>query len=228
LVLSPVVLVIGLASWRVAALPALCLGTAAGCILAVGWQGVPLQDTLAGLYTGHTQASPHPAVVSLLSRGGMAGMLDTIAPILTATAFGGMLERAGFVSVLLMALMRRVHSAAGLLTATVFSAIGVNFIIAEQYLAIVLPGRLFKPAYDEMGLDPVMLSRTLEDAGTVTSPLCPWNSCGAYMAATLGVSTFAYAPFALFNLSMPIIAILWAWLGWFVFYKAPSGPASAT
>ena len=151
-----------------------------------------------------------------------------IALILTATAFGGLLERAGFVSVLLEALMKRVHGPRGLIITTVLASVGVNVLIAEQYLAIVLPGRMSQPAYAEQGLHPTMLSRTLEDAGTVTSPLVPWNSCGAYMAATLGVSTFAYLPYAFFNLAMPVIAITWAAMGWFIRMTEPAHGNLAT
>lgn len=214
--LLPPVVVIGLALARTPALPALAAGTATGGLLAVGWQGVELQVLLAALYDGFESGSEHAGVTQLLDRGGMSSMLDTIALILTATAFGGLLERAGFVSVLLEALMQRVTSVRGLLVTTTLSAIGVNVLIAEQYLAIVLPGRMFQPAFAEKNLHPTMLSRSLEDAGTVTSPLVPWNSCGAYMAATLGVSTFAYAPFALFNLAMPLVSIALALTGWFV------------
>ena len=137
----------------------------------------------------------------------------TIAIILCATAFGGLLERVGYIQVLLDALLRRVKRTRGLIAATVLSGLGVNLFIAEQYLAIVLPGRMFKEAYARKGLQPRMLSRTLEDAGTVTSALVPWNSCGAYMAAALGVSTFAYLPFAIFNWAMPLVSLLYAALG---------------
>lgn len=222
--LLPPIVVIGLALLRVAAIPALVVGTVTGAVLAIGWQGMGLQPLLTGLYTGFESGSSHPGVQALLDRGGMASMLDTIALILTATAFGGLLERAGFVSVLLEALTKRVTSVRGLLVTTTLSCIGVNVLIAEQYLAIVLPGRMFQPAYAAKGLHPTMLSRSLEDAGTVTSPLVPWNSCGAYMAATLGVSTFAYAPFALFNLAMPIVSIALALTGWFVVCTEPAPP----
>lgn len=227
LVLPPLV-VITLALLRVPALPALAAGTLIGGLLAVGWQGMPLKELLTALYSGHSVESGSAAVDKLLSRGGMSSMLDTIALILTATAFGGLLERAGFVSVLLEALMKRVHGPRGLIITTVFASVGVNVLIAEQYLAIVLPGRMFQSAYTEQGLHPTMLSRTLEDAGTVTSPLVPWNSCGAYMAATLGVSTFAYLPFAFFNLLMPVIAITWAGLGWFIRKTEPGEGPRAT
>ncbi len=216
LLLLPPVAVVGLAVLRLPALPTLVLAALFGALLAIGVQGETLSTVLAAMYSGHVSSAGHEAVDSLLSRGGMAAMHDTVALILTATAFGGLLEGAGFIETLLAALLTRVQSAGGLVAATLASAIGVNVLIAEQYLAIVLPGRMFKDAYAQEGLSPTLLSRSLEDSATVTSPLVPWNSCGAYMAATLGVSTFAYLPYALFNLAMPAIALTYAGLGWFL------------
>ena len=214
--LLPPLLVIGLALLRFPALPALLLGSLAGVILALLFQGADFQSLLASLYSGFKAQSSDAAVNKLLSRGGIASMHDTISLILVATALGGVLERTGVVAVLLKALLKRVRSTAGLISATVFSGIGVNFLMADQYLSIVLPGRMYREAYQRKGIKGAVLSRTLEDAGTVTSALCPWNSGGAYMAATLGVSTLAYLPYAFFNLLMPLIALSYAWLGLFI------------
>jgi len=219
--LAPPVLVVVLALSRVPALPVLVIASATGVVLAIVFQGASLTGMLLALYDGYVSQTGDPAVDKLLSRGGMASMSYTIALVLAATAFGGVLERVGFIGVLLEALLRRVKRTRGLLVSTVFAAVGTNFLIAEQYLAIVLPGRMFKETYREFGLQPRMLSRTLEDAGTVTSPLCPWNSCGAYMAAALGVSTFAYLPFALFNLLMPLISLVYAVFGIFILRQEP-------
>jgi Na+:H+ antiporter, NhaC family len=227
--LLPPVLVVGLALRRVPALPVLVIASATGVVLAMVFQGASLTGMLLALYDGYVSETGDPAVDKLLSRGGMASMSYTIALVLAATAFGGVLERVGFIRVLLEALLKRVKRTRGLLVSTVFAAVGTNFLIAEQYLAIVLPGRMFKETYRDFGLQPRMLSRTLEDAGTVTSPLCPWNSCGAYMAAALGVSTFAYLPFALFNLLMPLISLVYAVFGIFILrQQLDSGPAEDT
>ena len=214
--LLPPVLVVGLALRRVPALPVLVIASATGVVLAMVFQGESFSGMLLALYDGYVSETGDPAVDKLLSRGGMASMSYTIALVLAATAFGGVLERVGFIRVLLEALLKRVKRTRGLLASTVFAAVGTNFLIAEQYLAIVLPGRMFKETYRDFGLQPRMLSRTLEDAGTVTSPLCPWNSCGAYMAAALGVATFEYLPFALFNLLMPLISLVYAVFGIFI------------
>lgn len=221
--LAPPVLVVGLAIFRVPALPVLVIATVVGAALAMIFQGATVGGILVELYSGHVSATGDPAVDKLLSRGGIESMAYTIALVLCATAFGGVLERVGFIQVLLEALLRRVKRSRGLIAATVFAAVGTNFLIAEQYLSIVLPGRMFKDAYTRFGLQPRMLSRTLEDAGTVTSPLCPWNSCGAYMTAALGVATFSYLPFALFNLAMPLISLIYAAAGIFIL-RSTSNP----
>ncbi|MBN2800730.1 MAG: Na+/H+ antiporter NhaC [Deltaproteobacteria bacterium] len=219
--LLPPVGVLALALLRVPAVPALLLATLLGAGLAVVVQGVDASAVLTALYQGNTLESSDPRVVELLGRGGMSAMLDTIALVLAATAFGGLMERGGFMGVILEAILARVRGPAGLITATLISAVGVNVLLAEQYLAIVLPGRMFRDAFPRMGLRPRMLSRTLEDAGTVTSVLVPWNSCGAFMAATLGVSTWAYAPWAVLNWSIPLIAVAYAWTGLFIHREEP-------
>ena len=212
----PPVLVIALALVRIPAVPALLAATFAGGVLAAIFQGEGLGSILACTYGGYAIETGNAAVDELLTRGGMAGMLDTVALVLAATAFGGIMERAGFIQVLLEALLRRVKSVGGLITATIASCIGVNGLLCEQYLAIVLPGRMYMATYPRFGLQPRMLSRTIEDGGTVTSCLFPWNSGGAFMAATLGVATISYVPFAFLNLLVPAIAILYAWTGTFI------------
>ena len=106
------------------------------------------------------------------------------------------------------------RSVGALISTTVATCFGMNVLAADQYMAIVLPGRMFKEAYHDRGLHEKNLSRTLEDAGTITSPLVPWNTCGAYMAATLGVPTLAYLPFCFFNLLNPFVAIAYGVLGY--------------
>jgi NhaC family Na+:H+ antiporter len=220
----PPALVIVLALARVPAVPALLAATAAGGVMAAVFQGEGLGSILVCAYDGYATESGNPAVDELLNRGGMASMLDTVALVLAATAFGGIMERAGFVHVLLEALLQRVRSVGGLITSTIVSCIAVNGLLCEQYLAIVLPGRMFMESYPRFGLQPRMLSRTIEDGGTVTSCLFPWNSGGAFMAATLGVATVSYVPFAFLNLLVPLIAIAYAWTGTFILRQDPTEP----
>jgi NhaC family Na+:H+ antiporter len=150
---------------------------------------------------------------SLLNRGGMASMLNTVWLIVCAMAFGACMERAGLLERLVEQILRAVRGPGSLVVATILTAIGVNVIASDQYIAIVLPGRLFKLEFDRQGLEPVNLSRAIEDGGTMTSALVPWNTCGAYMAATLGVATLDYLPYALLNWLSPLIAMAMAIAG---------------
>ena len=159
------------------------------------------------LFAGFAPDSGSAVVDELLSKGGLSSMLLTVGLIICALAFGGAMARAGLLQRLVDAMLSGVKSAAGLIVATVSACIGTNVLAADQYLSIVLPGQMFKGAYQERKLHALTLSRTLEDAGTLTSALIPWNTCGAYMAAALGVSTFSYAPYAFLNLLCPLLAI---------------------
>jgi NhaC family Na+:H+ antiporter len=123
------------------------------------------------------------------------------------------MEETGKLKRLVQLLLKLVHSTGSLIAATIFTALGVNIVASDQYMSIVLPGRMFKLEYEKRGLAPENLSRTLEDSGTLTSPLIPWNTCGAYMAGTLGVATIAYLPFTFFNLINPVIAIILGFTG---------------
>ncbi|MPN15872.1 Na(+)/H(+) antiporter NhaC [bioreactor metagenome] len=130
-----------------------------------------------------------------------------------------MLEAVGYLHVILNSAVKVLNKTGNLVAATVVACIGVNILVGDQYLAIVLPGRLFKPAFEKAGLAPRMLSRTLEDSATLTSSLIPWNACGAYMAGTLGIATLTYAPYAILNWVNPIVAIVFAYCGIKVFYQ---------
>jgi NhaC family Na+:H+ antiporter len=136
-------------------------------------------------------------------------MLNTIWLILCALFFGGTMEQTGMLKTLVAAIMRRAKTTASIISSTIVTCIGANIIAADQYMAIVVPGRMYKVAFQHHNLAPVNLSRALEDAGTVTSPLVPWNTCGAFMAASLGVPTFVYLPFCFFNLLMPVISMFY-------------------
>jgi Na+:H+ antiporter, NhaC family len=140
-------------------------------------------------------------------------MLNTIWLIVTALAFGAVVEHAGLLNRLIDPVLRNVRSTGSLVAAVVGSCVGLNVIASDQYIAIVLPARMFRVEFDRRGLLPVVLSRAVGDSGSVTSPLIPWNSCGAYMAAALGVPTLSYAGFAFFSLLNPLLTIAIAFLG---------------
>jgi NhaC family Na+:H+ antiporter len=143
----------------------------------------------------------------------MESMLNTVWLIITALAFGGVVEKAGVIERLVAPLLAAVRSTGSLVATLIGSTVATNIVTADQYIAIMLPGRMFKSGFEQRELAPVVLSRALGDSATVTSALVPWNSCGAYMAATLGVATLSYAPFTFFNLMIPLVSILYAFAG---------------
>lgn len=226
-VLSPLALMLLLIYLKVPAYPAILICTLSGTLYAAFFQPevvkamaiaahpdtpAPLvQGLWMALFSGY-QSPPELGTLSqLLDKGGLASMLNTIFLILTAMTFGGMLESTGILRQLLHAVLQGVKRTGDLILATVSGGIITNILAADQFLAITLPGRLFTPAYDERQLNRLNLSRTLEDSATLTSVLVPWNTCGAFMAATLGVATLDYAPYALFNLICPVLAVVFGY-----------------
>jgi len=152
-------------------------------------------------------------VDSLLSRGGMRSMLPTLWIIIGAVVFGTLLEEFNLLGKLINPILERAKTTGSLIAAVVMTAIGLNIIAADQYIALVLPLRLYGAAFEKRGLKPQNLSRPAADAGTVTSPLVPWNSCGAFMAGTLGIPTMLYFPFCIFNIASPIISMVLGFTG---------------
>lgn len=151
------------------------------------------------------------AVNDLISTSGMSGMLNTIWLIICAMSFGGIMEKTGFLTIITNSLMNFVNSRKSLFLTTSGTCLFLNITASDQYLAIVVPGRMFASSYKKYDLDPKNLSRTLEDTATVTSPLIPWNTCGATHAGVLGISTFVYLPYCFFNLISPIMTLIFAY-----------------
>ena len=141
-------------------------------------------------------------------------MFGTIGIIFCAMCFGGVMEKSGMLRTIAEAILRMAKNTRSLITATLGTCLGSNIVAPDQYLSIVVPGRMYREAYRKAGLHPKNLSRALEDSATITSPLIPWNSCGAFMFATLGVFPLAYAPFAFLNLINPLVSALYGWTGW--------------
>lgn len=150
----------------------------------------------------------------LLSSSGMAGMMGTIWLILSAMVFGGVMESAGMLKRIAAVIISKVNSTGSLISSTVGTCAFFNLTASDQYLAIVVPGRMYADTYREKGLAPENLSRTLEDSGTVTSVLIPWNTCGAYHSTVLGVSTITYLPYCFFNIISPLMTILVGYTGY--------------
>ena len=211
--LLPPVLVIVMVVLRTPPLPALLGGMLLGAGFGMVMQGRTLADVVTAAKAGFVSTTGVPMVDDLLTRGGLDSMMNTVALILCALAFGGIMERTGILQVLAKALLKRVRRAGSLVATTVMSCIGMNVIASDQYMAIVIPGRMYRSAYLKLGLHPKNLSRALEASGTMTSPLIPWNSCGAFMGATLGISPLLYLPYAFLNLATPFIAVLYGYTG---------------
>jgi NhaC family Na+:H+ antiporter len=161
------------------------------------------------LFDGYSSDSGNDFLDALLSKGGMSSMLNTVWLIICALGLGGVLERTGILYYMLQLALKGVKSTGSLITTTVLTCIATNVLAADQFIAVALPGRMYKDEFERRGLSRLNLSRTLEDSATLTSALIPWNTCGAYMSATLGVATISYAPFAFFNLFCPVIAIIY-------------------
>jgi NhaC family Na+:H+ antiporter len=185
-----------------------------------------VKGVIMALANGYVSDTGVTAVDTLLTRGGMGGMLVTIWLILSAMAFGAVLERAGMLQKLIESTLRTAKSTGSLILTVVLSCIGINIVAADQYIAIVLPGRMFKAEFERRNLDPRNLSRVIEDSGTVTSPLVPWNTCGAFMASTLGVATLTYLPFAFFNLIVPIVSVIYGYTGFTIRRIEPQAAAA--
>lgn len=219
------IIVIGLIIKKTEPLVALLIGTLLGGVFALIFQPEIIVMLSGGnkmnfvnAYKGVLNAITVESVVptenetlqDLFKSGGMQKMLGTIWLILCAMVFGGIMDAIGALARISQALLKMAHSVFGLFASTVGSCLALNITASDQYLAIVVPGKMFAKAYKDRGLAPENLSRTLEDSSTVTSVLIPWNTCGAYQAGTLGVSTFDYLPYAFFNLLSPITTLTFA------------------
>ena len=211
--LIPPVVVILMVVFKVPALPGLITGTILGGLFAFVFQGSSISEIIEAAHYGFVSETGVSAVDELLTRGGLDSMMWTVSLILCALTFGGILEKTGMLEAIAKSLLVFAKGNFGLVLTTLISCIFVNLVTGEQYLSIVLPGRMYKDEYIKRGLHPKNLSRALEDSGTLTSPLIPWNTCGAYMAVTLGISPLAYLPFAFLNLINPLVSLFLAATG---------------
>ena len=221
------IIVIGMIIKKVPALPALLAGTLLGGVFAILFQPQAIQEVsnnagngaleayiavMKAMYTDISITTDNEMVNNLLSTGGMYGMLNTVWLIICAMIFGGVMESAGMLERITKSIIQFARSTGSLIFSTAFTSVFFNVTASDQYLAIVVPGRMFARTYRERGLKPQVLSRTLEDSGTVTSVLVPWNTCGATQASVLGVATLTYAPFAFFCILSPFMTVLFGFL----------------
>ena len=206
--------VVGCLLLRVPAPGAILAGALTGVIFALAIQRVPASEVISVLQSGHAPETGVIRLDELLAGGGLESMYWTIGLILCALSFGGLMEATGMLRVIVEAILRAATTSGRLVLATLSSSLGINLVAADQYLSIILPGRMYGEAYARAGLDPRSLSRCLEDGGTMTSPLIPWNTCGATMLGALKVGPHLFAPYAFFNLLCPLVSALLGLTGW--------------
>ena len=227
--LIPVVVVLFLIYKKMPAFPALLIGALMGGVTAMIFQqevvmafvNEPDMPRILVLFKGFwmvmfgefTADTGNEALNDLLTRGGMVSMLDTIWLVVSAMMFGAAMEKTGILAAITKMILGAARSTGSLILATLCTALGLNIIAGDQYISIVVPGRMYRAEFEKRGLHPKNLSRALEDSGTLTSALIPWNTCGAFMAATLGVPTLYYLPFAFFNYTNPVISAIYGFTG---------------
>ena len=205
------IIVIVLVVRKVPAIPSLFIGVLLGSIIAMFVQGVSFPQFLDIVEYGYISQTNIEVVDSLLTRGGLNSMMPVIALTICALSLGGVLEKTGVLETILNSLLKLASNDFKLILTTMCTCFFINFTTGDQYLSIVLPGKMYTPAYNKVGLHSKNLSRALEDSATLTSPIIPWNACGIYMATTLGISVWSYLPFAFVNLINPILSLIYAY-----------------
>ncbi|MBG9541591.1 sodium:proton antiporter [Cytobacillus firmus] len=213
LLLVPLI-VIGLVAKKVPALPALAVGVFLGWLCHIFVQGGAAGDAVNTLQGGFSIESGNTMVDELFNRGGIDDMMYTVSLTIVAMAFGGVMEQTGMLKAIVEQILKLARSARSLVATTVLSAFFTNVAAAEQYISILLPGRMYTQAFKDKNLQSKNLSRALEDGGTVTSVFVPWNTCAVFIMSTLAVHPFEYAPYAILNFAVPILAIIFAMLGY--------------
>ncbi len=227
---------------KMPALPALLIGSLLGGVCAIIFQA-PIVNQISGIEGNYLESSfvavmkamtttinvqtDNQMITDLLTGRGMAGMLNTIWLILTAMIFGGVMESAGLLHRIAEEIIKFAHSTGSLVTSTAATCLFFNITASDQYMAIAVPGRMFESTYRERGYKPELLSRTLEDSGTVTSVLIPWNTCGATQAGVLGVATMAYAPYTFFCIISPLMTVFQAYINYKIRRLTDAEPAKA-
>lgn len=242
LLLIPPLIVILAIALKIPAIPGITLGLISAAILAPIFQGnlQIFSDSLQYQHTGATFGdilsvarngffcnTEISSLNDLLTTGGLMNMSSSILMTVIAMMFGGIMEGTGQLAVVIEAIIKKIKSAAMLVGVTELTCVLSNIVMPEQYISILVPGRMYAPAYRKAGLHPKTLSNALEAAGTVTSPLVPWNTCGMFIAATLGVQTTQYFPWAIFNYLMPIVCFGMAFFGFTIAKMTPEEQAKA-
>lgn len=227
LLLPPVVVIVAVAM-KMPAIPGITLGIFVGAIVGLifqpgqcdpgtlfkyGMNGFEFPEEVDAMLQASLSAETYETMNELLESGGILGMMNSVAMTIIAMMFGGIMEGTHQLEVIVNQLKKLAKGPAGLVTLTEITCVLSNMTMPEQYISIVVPGRMYAEEYRKMGLHPSVLSSALEGAGTVTSALVPWNTCGVYIKDTLSITVPEYAPFAMFNWLMPVINAACAWVG---------------
>lgn len=212
LLLIPAIVIV-LVALKVPAVPALVVGILLGAGAQQLIQGDSMKTVMDTLQTGYKMESKNELVTELFNKGGLESMFFTISMTIVAMTFGGILEFSGMLNAIISKILLVARSTGSLIAATIVSCFATNATCSEQYISIVVPSRMYLRAYIDKNLHPKNLSRCLEDSGTLTSVFIPWNTCGVFIAGTLGVGVAEYAPYAILNFIVPIISIIYGYTG---------------
>ncbi|MGG0655668.1 Na+/H+ antiporter NhaC [Rummeliibacillus pycnus] len=220
LLLVPVIVIV-LVAKKVPAVPALIIGIILGLLSQIFIQGGSVSTAVNALQEGFKIQTGNEMVDNLFNRGGLDSMMFTVSMTIVAMTFGGILEFSGMLNSMMNLVVKAAKSTGSLIAATIASCITTNATCSEQYISIVVPSRMFVNVYKKRGLNSKNLSRALEDGGTLSSVFFPWNTCGVFILATLGVGAAEYAPYAILNYTAPIISILYAYTGFTIVKLSP-------
>ena len=209
----PLIILLIMSMMKIPALLTLATSSISAILLSFLHERPSMSQILDTLYNGYTSNIGIEAIDSLLTRGGLDSMLFTVGIVLLALSMGGLLFTLGIVQTLLQRIEKLLRKTASVITTSALTAIGINILIGEQYLSVLLTGEAFQSQYEKVGLANKNLSRVLEDAGTVINPLIPWGVCGVFITKVLGVPTLDYLPFAFFCLLSPILTIFYGMTG---------------
>ena len=227
LTLLPLIVLLALSLKRTPAEVSMLASVATAVVLAVATQDRTVTEVLNSLYTGYVADTGLEQLDTLLSRGGITSMMSTMSLALIALSLGGILDRAGFVRVLLRGVLRRITRSASLMATTIGTGVVANMSMGEGYLSIIFGGQIFKDSYEEARLEKHMLSRCLEEGATLSTSLIPWTTSGAFITGVLGMSPLEFAPWAFFNYINPLLSIGLAYMGFGIFrqqgFETPKG-----
>jgi len=221
IVLLPMLALLVMMILKISAIPAMLFTTFLATLISLIFQGSSLTEALTAINYGYTEESGIKMIDSILLRGGIQSMMWTFSMVYLALCLGGVLEKAGYLTVLVEKIVTKIKSAANLVTLVISTTFLANIATSSNYMSIILNGSIYRKVFEEAGLKRRMLSRLLEEGGTQTAALIPWNAAAAFAAGTLGVSTLEYLPYTFLNYINPLLSILLAYLGIFIFRVEP-------